>query len=137
MTPYMTATDRKALEDYTRDIARRIRMQDWTFEFPAETADESAWASSSTTYGKREGLIQFSPDLRLAKREQVRETVLHELLHMPLESMRWRLRKTLPDLVGRAASETLIQSVQQDLEQTVDQLATAFAPSLPLIVWPK
>lgn len=132
----LTKEDRAALLDYTLGIAGSLRLHDWAFIL-REGAERGSWAESISTYGKREFTIRFCKNFRKAPRAQVRETIVHELLHAHLQPTWQYLNVALPAILNRKATAAFRHACHQREEEAVNDIARAIAPFFPLIKWPK
>lgn len=136
MTLAMIPDERAVLGEYVRDTADKIGLRDWHFNIAHEPCEEDYGAQVHTTYGQKVARISFAHEFRQLTPEDQRETVLHELMHVPMFPFRLYIERTLPDLIGEPASNAVIATFLQRNEEATDQFAKVFAPFFPLIEWP-
>jgi hypothetical protein len=125
------------MEAYVRAAADFMNMRDWTVLVNHSRAERGNYASMHATYGKREMSIWFCKELRSLSREQIRKTVVHELLHAHFQPAWHYLKNVLPVTSGKKATHAIRCAVTQREEEAVDAIAAAIAPALPLIEWPE
>jgi hypothetical protein len=133
----MNKRDRTELFKYVRVLANRLSLKDWVLICNRVPCDPGSYAEVMTTYGKQEAVISFRRDFRKLPAEQVRESVVHELLHCHLQSVDHYLTKVLPDMVPRRASRAVRWEIHQRNEEAVNDIARSIAAAFPLIKWPK
>jgi hypothetical protein len=135
--------DRKALGSYCRTIADKLELRDWWVLTrvgdpggPEDRYDGKRWqASSDSTPGQKSVKITFAEDCREWDREELRQTVAHELIHAHLAPLTEMVRVDLAPHLGSQALH-VFDSFTRHLEFSTDALADALAPHLPLIDWP-
>lgn len=139
----MKKRDRKALGAYCREIADKLELRDWWVSTRVEDPggpdrqDGKRWgASSDSTPGQKHVKVTFDPGCRDWSREELRQTVAHELIHAHLAPMAEMERVDLTGHLSNEAHALFDAGFTRHLEFAVDALADAVAPSLPLIEWP-
>ena len=124
---------RDELVRYVRVVADVFGLRDWEIVVSDEfTDDDDTLADTATTYGQRVARLRFNEHWQSWTPEELRSTVVHELLHVHTES----ISEVLGDIVGatmdeKAAAATTA-AVSYQLERAVDQIAVAIAPYFPL-----
>lgn len=140
----MKRRDYRAFNKYCRDMADALELRDWTIlvivaepDSP-DRADNKRWgASSDSIPGRKLVELTFAPDIRDWRREALRTTVAHELIHAHFSPLVEILREDLHGHLGKQAYELLNDSATRWLEYGVDAMADATAKHLPLIDWPE
>lgn len=140
----MKKRDRKALSHYVRSIADEMGLRDWSFEVEIGEADVdlpwetiSADASIECVDGRKFATITFPDDTRERPRDELRETVCHELIHAHLNPACEVIRVDAKVGFSQATYEMMMAGFRRNVEFAVDALAAVFAPRMPLIEWPK
>lgn len=67
--------------------------------------------------------------------EELRETVVHELVHCHLAPLWAQLRQDLLSPFGQETYDAFLASVERNMEFGVDALSVALAKHMPLIDW--
>ena len=141
----MNQRDRKELARYVRHIADEMGLRDWTFEVKVGDPDEEdeipncddALASIECVDGRKFAIITFVPDSRKQPPEELRDTVVHELIHAHLNPACEIVRVDAKDGFSQATYEMLMMSFRRSIEYAVDGLAEVISKQFPLIEWPK
>jgi hypothetical protein len=124
--------DRDELGKYVREIADLVGLRDWVVGVADDTPDrEDANAQACVPFGRRAVMIKFSPGWADRDPDELRQTVVHELVHCHL----WSLDQRICDLhgiIGSAAYEVLEKAHHENLEHAVDAIALAWSETLPL-----
>ena len=139
----MRKRDRKEFERYIRHIADEVELRDWSigiiYEQPSspKRQDGKRWgASSESTPGRKYVGLTFPPDCRGWDRDELRATVVHELIHAHLAPLAEMCREDLHGHIVESAYYLFNDSATRWLEYAVDALADALAKHQPLIEWP-
>jgi len=117
-----------ALDQYVRDIADRVGLKDWKVVVDKEPPGEGNLGEARTTYGRK------VLHIRLAEHdsaEELRNTVIHELLHAQLEPVSWGINNAQRAL-GEGAFSVFRASFEDNMELAVDAIATAWSETMPL-----
>ena len=102
-------------------------------EYPGEDSDNLASISPTNA--------QYRAELEVATRaaetggEKLRQTVVHELLHLWHRDSSDVFRLALPKELSHSAYKLLWESYRQTVELMVDGMAYAWAEKLPLPDW--
>jgi hypothetical protein len=139
--------DRKEFGRYFRACADEMGLRDWRFEVEwadtlakpkyAEDAEGQLGAQMNCVPGRRIGETIFTFEMRDYPRDDLRQTVCHELLHCHFAAMWHQARQDLLDRLGQDTYDVFIASFERNMEYAIDAAATAWAEHLPLIEWPK
>lgn len=140
----MRKRDRRALEEYVRWIANEIELRDWTIivDIAAvaspERADGQEWgATSQSIPGRKACTLTFPTEFRDRRLEEVRSTVVHELVHAHHAPMWEMVRIDLAPSLVQPTYDMFCCGYERWMEFAVDAVADALAKHLPLIEWPK
>lgn len=124
--------DRHELGQYVREVANMCGLRDWMVgiaDDPPE--DEEANAQVDVPFGRRCAMIRFKPSWAEVDPEELRQTVVHELVHCHL----WSLDQRASDLYGTLKGNAYMlyhKAHHEALELAVDAIAQAWAEFLPL-----
>jgi hypothetical protein len=144
----MNAADKKELVRYVRWCADEMGLRDWALDIHVDTDfteggfkphnvdDFDAMGSCEPTPGQSRALIRFHPDVRKSSREELREIVVHELVHCHLFRAREFMRTGVLEHVGQSTYNALAFGYDQEWEHSVDGIARPWAEKIPLIKWP-
>jgi len=146
--PLLTVSDAwyDGMREYVRHCANLMGLRDYTCNYDREDPDGG---SDPTVMGA----IRVNPTRRhftiwlprgwydeasgtKAQRESARHTVCHELIHVHFKRLDG-LCQNLKTNLGDVAWATWWDGMRDEMEITVDDLASVLAPTLPLPVLPK
>lgn len=132
----LTAAERGAIGAYIRLVADEMGLRDWTFKiaWPEPDQPHGGLATIATVekwYGRRTAELAFRGRLADEPPDEVRHVVVHELAHLPFEPIGHLLDKAVLDAIGAHAYNVLVEAHRLLLEEAIDQLAEALAPSMP------
>ena len=96
-----------------------------------ETETEDAFAENVVWEERYRGDITISQNWKSPSRDELREVLVHELLHLHFADLDHAFYATKP-LIGRPAYEVAVARYRGDREKTVQQIARFWAPHLPL-----
>ena len=138
----MTKRDHKELRRYVRAVADLMELRDWTVQVDVgrpnspDHADGLEWgASCAPVTGRKFATLTFGPQLRHVLVEELRQTVVHELVHCHTFGMWDSVRHDLLVPLGQQTYDVFIAGFERQMENGVDALADAIAPRMPLIEW--
>jgi hypothetical protein len=129
--------DRKALIAYIRETADAVGLRDWEIRLSSERAADGKAASVQAAFGRKFARILIGKDFSDESPEDQRDTIVHELIHLHLEPAADMVYGDLEKILGRPADAVFTNGFDRQLEYAIDALASALAPHLPLIDWPK
>lgn len=127
------------LDTYVRGLADDMGLRDWTLRIDLtepdgpERQDGQRWgASANPLPGRKYGIITLGSTALDSEPEDLRETVVHELVHLHFAALVDQVRNDLDDFVPPAAFELFNASFTRNLEYGVDALAEVIASHLSL-----
>lgn len=124
--------DLHVLAEYVREIADKMGLRDWTIHVRQEPVDDSdACADIEIIQGRRSAFLRFDSGWSIGKKEELRNTVIHELLHAHTKPMQWVVNST-QDLLGIPVFSVINNAYSDAEEIAIDSIATAWAEALPL-----
>lgn len=139
----MKKKDRKALSRYIRWIADEMGLRDWHFEVYFEKPklkdqdDAICIASCKPTVGRKIAELVIDPMIRKADSEDIRQTIVHELVHCHFFGMWDSIRRDLLSQMSQDSYDLFTSNVERHMEYGVDAVADAIAKGMPLINWKK
>lgn len=115
---------------YVEDLADALELRDWKIVFHLEPpSDPDAIGHCLPAYGRKVATIRVTPDL---DREELRHTIVHELLHCHTDPAVQLVQQDLEELIEERVDRTFWFSFRRAFEYGVDGIATALAKHLPL-----
>lgn len=124
--------DRERLETYIRQMAALMGLKDWEISLEAGNPEnENHAACCATVYGRRILNIWFREGWEEWDGDELRVTVIHELLHAYHNPLRGPIDNLQPHIGGLAHALTL-EAYNDLMEVAIDSIATAWAETLPL-----
>jgi hypothetical protein len=120
------------LARYVRMIADLFGLREWELLISDQRCDDDTLADTETIYGQRIARFRFNAKWQEWAVEDLRSTIVHELLHVHTEPT----SELLADVAGASMDEktaaALTAALSYSLERAVDQIAVAIAPYFPL-----
>lgn len=127
--------DRGRLGAYIRDIADLMQLRDWTVVMMSTAPDNpKLFAAVERLHGRKWANFYIQDDWTHATPERMRQTVVHELLHLHIDPAVKGTLNAVADQVTPAVSEVITNVMDERVEYAVDAIAEAWAMSLPLPV---
>lgn len=127
----MTFSD---LATYTRELANLIGLRDWTVNLEVREHDDGeTCATQEVAWGTQRVRISISPEWRMWKADDLRATLVHELVHCHMVRMMWTWNGAIRDLAKyKPLRKALDRAYHTDHEVATEAIATAWAELLPL-----
>lgn len=131
-----------AMVAYTRACANILQLRDWVLvydETHPDDVEDGALGSMQSWHTRHRGRMFLPvswyeasrPDAPLADREEARDTVAHELMHMHMHQLRCAYRWADGHLAPGV--QELLEAVRShEYELLADRLASIVSPLLPL-----
>jgi len=114
-------------EEYVRAIADEIGLRDWRIH--VDSSDEMESLGQCRTVGQRR--IAYLTFVNHDDAEELRDTVLHELLHIILNPLFLPI-ENVKSTLGEPLYNATYNSHIDHLERAVDTLSASLAPLFPL-----
>jgi hypothetical protein len=144
----VTARDKKVFGNYVREIANLVGLCNWhiqvqfgeldTPDWAEEVHPDEEWGAQNEQIPHRKvALLTFPGNVKERDRDDLRGTVVHELVHCHFAAMWHQVRKDLLKQLGQQGYDIFVNSFERNMEWGVDGVASAWAEKLPLITWPK
>lgn len=134
----MTTEQRRALASYVRESADVLGLVEWKLillgEKPGHLEPEVS-GYCEVIFGHRCAHVWLESTLPTERRDWQRYTVVHELLHVPMQAPWWAWSRPCEELLGAAVFGAVTANAVTAWEATVDQLARAIGPMLDYPDW--
>lgn len=128
----MSDAQHEAYSEYIRQLADQMELRDWRFKTFIEVPSNPEWAAScAITYGRRHACITINPSTLTESPDDIRQTIVHELVHCHTTPIRDQL-DNVEEHLGKSAYTTIHNATTDVLELATEALANAIAPFLPL-----
>lgn len=129
----MTAAERRRLHKYIARMGRMLGLSDWTIHLHDEEPDDKNHAAAiSSVYGQRRANLWLAHGFLDMEPTEIRKTLVHELLHIHLDSMFSLVEQALPGSLGGPAYAVFEAAYRERNEHATDAIAEAIAPVFPL-----
>lgn len=125
---------RRHIAAYLCHLAARMGLDGWVFEIQAEPCGKDNLAEIDAIYGQRFAKVYLAKDWEKLDSIAMRDTLVHELIHAHLAP----LTELCHDLLDTAAQHKKESKMAKSAlyymeERTVDQIAVAWARTLPVM----
>jgi|GEM_PF-5381894 len=137
----LTKKSRHRFGKYVRHVADGMGLRDWSVDlsYPdlvreQDRAQGHRWcAMCEPTPGRKAALIEFSTDwLQRANEYDIRETVVHELVHCHFGALVDTYRNDLTDQLSGPVFDVFERNLTRNLEYGVDGIAEEWARHAPM-----
>ena len=133
----MTFDDRLTLQHYVLELARLLGLDHWTFVFELREPDgDTTLAETHIRTDGNVATMRFTSRIRQESDDEVRQTVVHELLHCHTDRFADDMADALERATPASTWETLHELHRRAYERMVDGIAAAIANNYPPIDWP-
>lgn len=134
----MTDKEGQYWADYIGELAELMGLKDWHLELNNRAPNgDTAIGEIECVYGRKYGIVRLKEGWGQRKPEDQRQTIAHELIHCHLEPLVQHVENDLKGTLGKEAYDMLVWSQRRTLEYAVNDIARAWAASLPLPKPPK
>lgn len=127
--------DRDKLADYIWSLAEMMGMGDWRIKLadapPPEPKSGQAGGYCEIVGSRKYAIISIAPDWAEWPDWELRETVVHELLHGQLVFVQWATDAVVHSMT-QVVYDTWHTSFTHALELSIDAIAVNWAKTLPL-----
>ena len=122
------------LPGYVRAIADQLGLRDWRIELRDAGADGGKTATLNMVPNRDYGIIDIRPLFWEDTREDQRQTVIHECLHLHLHAVSEAFDDTVwaSNLLSTVIKEMSLAVMERAEEHAVDAIAAAIAPYFPM-----
>lgn len=136
MTPAEDMLERTA--DYVRQLRDAVSLQIWdvTVKVVAHPGDDAAnSATVESTPGRHHAVMEIAEDVAERGGPDLRQTIVHEFMHLFLRDAVDFVESTIAGQLPSSAYTVFLAGFKGHVELMVDDVATAWAGTLPLPSW--
>jgi len=113
--------------------AVELELRDWSLTIASGPCiEEDAIAQVKPVYGRKLATITLAPGFEYRTREEQRQTIAHELIHLHWHGAREVMRVDVCQQMSQAVYDVADSAYVRAMEYGVDALADAIAKHLPL-----
>jgi|688.fasta_scaffold268929_3 hypothetical protein len=124
------------INSYVQIVRRKMNLGEWKITLYRKPCANDSLGECDVTYGQHCAVISLHKDYRKEKPENLRNTIVHELLHCyfsPItEAAMQALEPFEEDVHGRKIIQSTVNSVEYQIERVIDRLSDIIAPTMPL-----
>lgn len=131
-------TLRTQFEDYLKDLSLLMKLTDWDIRVDwARKAGTDNLAEIIATYGQKRAVLRLGRKFLRDSAGDQRHTLVHELVHCHISNIMDLVWSTHDQVFTTKQAKMLEPSFELSMESTVDGIADAIAPMMPLPPWAK
>lgn len=128
----LSASTVDQVESYLAVLVAALRLDGWKVTVSPEPAEDDAVAQVDAPWAQRRASIRIGESFWEADAEDMRDTLVHELLHLVLMPAWQFVEELLDDEMSTKVSRVAWLCFTQHMEYSIDQLSAAISPSVPL-----
>ncbi len=129
---------RDQLAQYLKDLSLLMKLTDWDIRVDwSKKADNENLAEIIATYGQKRAILRLGKAFLKDTAGDQRHTLVHELVHCHISNIMDLVWATHDQVLTNKQSKMLEPSFELSMETTVDGIADAVAPMMPLPPWAK
>ena len=122
-------------------LKKMLHLSDWTIVMQNEPCSSDCLAETDVITGQHLAKMYLSKAYTKDTPENLRATIIHELLHChlsPISELSEEILKPLADeLGGSRVIKSAINGIEYETERSIDGISEAIAPYFPLPNMPK
>lgn len=122
-------------------LKKMLHLSDWTIAMQNEPCSSDCLAETDVITGQHLARMYLSKTYTKDAPENLRATIIHELLHChlsPISELAVEILKPLADeLGGSRVIKSAINGIEYETERSIDGISEAIAPFFPLPNMPK
>lgn len=124
-----TASKRAEVLEYVNYVQTKLKLMDWeiTVNF-SEKSESGAVATMIPFENQKKAVLQFGDSFLQQTDSEVRQTIVHELMHCHLFALQHTTEATIESLSGNKALAAFAPALNSLIESVTDVLADAFTP---------
>ena len=132
-----TPARRRYTAEYIANLQGLLRLRDWEIRVDFDTSCEDDELATMTPYeDQKRAVMRFGAEFLDLPADDMRQTLVHELIHCHLFSLHHLTERIIGSLGGDKAMRAGLPGVTASVELTTDALADAFAPLIPVYELP-
>jgi hypothetical protein len=126
---------------YVNKLKSMMGLSHWTILVQAKPCSPDALGETEVVHGQHLAKMYLHKDFRKDTPEDVRATIVHELLHCHMavieEAVSEMLKPDLDDQKGKAIHKMVASLIDYECERIIDALAESMGKWMPLPDMPK
>lgn len=126
---------------YVNLMKKMLHLSDWVIVMQNEPCSSDCLAETDVITGQHLAKMYLSKTYTKDTPENLRATIIHELLHChlsPISELSVEILKPLADeLGGSRVIKSAINGIEYETERSIDAISEAIAPYFPLPNMPK
>ena len=126
---------------YVNSMKKMLHLSDWVIVMQNEPCSSDCLAETDVITGQHLAKMYLSKTYTKDTPENLRATIIHELLHChlsPISELSVEILKPLADeLGGSRVIKSAINGIEYETERSIDAISEAIAPYFPLPNMPK
>ena len=126
---------------YVNSLKKTLHLSDWSILIQNEPCSPDALAETDVITGQHLAKMYLSKNYGKDTPENIRSTIVHELLHChlsPISELSVEILKPLADeLGGSRVIKSAINGIEYETERSIDSISEAIAGFFPLPNMPK
>jgi hypothetical protein len=126
---------------YVNRLKKSLKLTDWNIIVLAEPCASDSLGEIDVVFGQQYAKMQLNKNFKKQKPEELRSTIIHELLHCHFAPITEAAQEILDPIKEDPGGTKIIRSTLNGLEyqqeRVIDNIAEAIAPHFPLPDIPK
>lgn len=126
---------------YVVKLKKLLKLSEWDILIDPQPCSSDCLGECQVTYGQHSAVIYLHKNFRKDKPEDIRATLVHELLHCHFgqitEAAMTILEPVEEEPGGRKIVRSTINAIEYQTERVIDSVSEAIVPLLPLPNMPK
>jgi hypothetical protein len=131
---------RKYVAEYLADAQLALRLSDWeiTLQFGVTSDPDGDTLATMTAYeDQRRATMRFGKDFFDLSPAEMRQTLIHEMLHCHMFAPHHNAERTVTELGGTRAGDAFSVGMTSMIELATDAIADSLAPFFPTFELPE
>jgi hypothetical protein len=126
---------------YISKLKKYLKLTDWNITVDQTPCSSDCLGECQVVFGQHTAVIYLHKNFRKDTPEDLRATIVHELLHCHFgqitESAMSNLEPLEDDLLSKKLVKSTVNGIEYQTERVIDLVSEAIAPLLPLPNMPK
>jgi hypothetical protein len=126
---------------YVNRLKNMMGLSHWTILMQSKPSSPDALGETEVVHGQHLAKMYLHKDFRKDKPEDIRATIVHELLHCHMavieEAVNEMLKPDSDDQKGKAIHKMVTSLIDYECERVIDALAESMGKWMPLPDMPK
>ena len=129
------------IQRYANKLKNMMGLSNWTIMMQAKPSSADALGETEVIHGQHLAKMYLHKDFRKDTPEDIRATIVHELLHCHLavleEAVHEVLKPDSDDAKAKAVHKMVISLIEYENERIIDSLAESMGKWMPVPDMPK